>query len=66
MQWDYTGMWIQAMRHDGTTVRGIVTDSRVKYGGKVQHTIKQDRTGDIVLVDHENVTRIASRPPNFC
>lgn len=45
-------------------VRGTVESSRVKYGGKIQYTVKLDRpvqlrwrsnTTDVVLVDQNNI-----------
>lgn len=39
---DRTGQWIVAKYLDSGYVTGIVQDSRVKYGGKVQHSIISD------------------------
>jgi hypothetical protein len=49
-------------------VAGLVTLSRVKYGGDVQHTVVLDEPIKIygpevrerVLLDHKNVTRVQS------
>ena len=39
---DRTGQWIIAKYLDCAWVTGIVQHSRVKYGGKVQHSILTD------------------------
>ena len=39
MAWQREGETVCAEYH-GQFVRGIVTESRVKYGGTVQHTVK--------------------------
>ena len=39
---DRTGQWVIAKYLDCAWVTGIVQDSRVKYGGKVQHSIISD------------------------
>lgn len=39
---DRTGQWIIAKYLDCAWVTGTVQDSRVKYGGKVQHSILTD------------------------
>lgn len=39
---DRTGQWVVAKYLDSGYVTGIVQDSRVKYGGKVQHSIVSD------------------------
>jgi hypothetical protein len=61
--WDKQGLQVKANYH-GKYVTGVVTDSRVKYGGTVQHTITLDapimvrwRSEPVytVLVDDSNV-----------
>ena len=39
---DRQGQWIIAKYLDSAWVTGIVQETRVKYGGKVQHTIISD------------------------
>ena len=39
---DRTGQWVIAKYLDCAWVTGTVQDSRVKYGGKVQHSIVSD------------------------
>jgi hypothetical protein len=39
---DRQGQWVIAKYLDQAWVTGIVQETRVKYGGKVQHTIVSD------------------------
>lgn len=39
---DRTGQWVIAKYLDCAWVTGIVQDSRVKYGGKIYHSIVSD------------------------
>lgn len=39
---DRKGQWVIAKYLDSAWVTGIVQETRVKYGGKVQHTICSD------------------------
>ncbi len=39
---DRTGQWVIAKYLDCAWVTGIVQDSRVKYGGKIQHSVISD------------------------
>ena len=39
---DRQGQWVIAKYLDSTWVTGIVQETRVKYGGKVQHSILSD------------------------
>lgn len=55
--WDRTGEKVEG-QYLGIAISGTVTDSRVKYGGSVQHTIQLDTPIDVfgemrdeVLVD---------------
>ena len=43
MSWVLDGSRIKAKYLGDTIVEGIVTDSRVKYGGEVQYTVKLDK-----------------------
>ena len=40
MGWDRTGQTIRGVYLDSTPYMGKVIDSRVKYGGAVQHTVE--------------------------
>ena len=58
MSWDRTGQKVAASYLDSYLITGTVTESRVKYGGTVQHTIQLDApitlfgtTREHVLVD---------------
>lgn len=61
--WNKQGMQVKACYH-GKYVTGVVTSSRVKYGGTVQHTISlnapimlrwRSEPVHTVLVDDDNV-----------
>lgn len=64
MSWILDGSHIKA-KYLGVPVTGIVTDSRVKYGGEVQYTVKLDEAlvlpwggrsaGDTVLVNRSEI-----------
>jgi hypothetical protein len=75
MGWNLEGLRVVAGYLDGAvTVAGLVTHSRVKYGGGVSHHVQLDEgfawrndagkvvvsrpAGDTVIVDHEFVTRV--------
>ena len=42
MSWVLDGQKVKA-KYLGETVTGVVVDSRVKYGGKVQYTVNLDK-----------------------
>jgi hypothetical protein len=63
MSWVLDGQKIKA-KYLGETVTGVVVDSRVKYGGKVQYTVELDspvqfrwrsEPTDRVLVDRDEL-----------
>jgi hypothetical protein len=63
MSWILDGQKVKA-NYLGETVTGVVVDSRVKYGGKVQYTVELDspvqfrwrsEPTDRVLVDHDEL-----------
>jgi hypothetical protein len=63
MSWVLDGQKVKA-KYLGETVTGVVVDSRVKYGGKVQYTVELDspvqfrwrsEPTDRVLVDHDEL-----------
>jgi len=69
MNWNLTGLRVEGNYCDEIPVAGKVTDSRVCYGGAIQHTVVIDEAfdyghgikreaGDVVLLDHKLVTRI--------
>lgn len=61
--WNREGQQITGTYLDTHTVTGMVLDSRVKYGGKVQHTVLLDRPIEVfgriaehLLLEEEDVT----------
>ena len=64
--WILEGLTVSASYY-GTEVQGVVTESRVKYGGKVQHTLRltkglvlnyNEEPRFVCLVDHEEITGV--------
>jgi hypothetical protein len=63
---DRKGQWIIAKYLDTAWVTGIVQETRVKYGGKVQHTIISDlptylgeelrEVGSTFLVEEQDIS----------
>jgi len=65
MDWNLEGKRINGLYLGFLPYSGLVTDSRVKYGGGVQHTVKVDEpfkvygeVRDIILVGKGEVNRI--------
>lgn len=67
MSWNLEGLAVEANYLDIPVV-GKVTLSRVKYGGGISHHVELFNSikdgpisrpaGDVVIVDHESVTRV--------
>lgn len=67
MSWNLEGLAVEASYLDIPVV-GKVTLSRVKYGGGISHHVELFNSikdgpiartkGDVVIVDHESVTRV--------
>jgi len=64
--WILEGLTVRA-NYYGKEVQGVVTESRVKYGGKVQHTLRlteglvlnyNEEPRFVCLVDHEEITAV--------
>lgn len=62
MGWNREGQWVAGLYLKAYAVSGVVTESRVKYGGAVQHTVKLDhpetvfgRWADVLLLDEEDL-----------
>lgn len=67
MGWVKDGSTIKAEYLGSHIVTGVVTESRVKYGGKVQYTVKLDepialrhgcipgRVTDVLLIDEDEL-----------
>ncbi len=56
--WNKEGQRVAGVYLGSYTVSGLVTESRVRYGGSVQHTVKLDapvevfgRSADVLLLD---------------
>jgi hypothetical protein len=67
MNWNLEGLHVTGLYMDEFPVAGLVTLSRVKYGGDIQHTVVLDEPIQVynavrerVLLDHKNVTRVQS------
>jgi hypothetical protein len=60
--WNREGQRVAGMYLKAYAVSGTVTESRVKYGGRVQHTVQLDkpvtvfgRQADHLLLDEEDL-----------
>lgn len=60
--WNREGERVAGVYIKAYTVSGIVTESRVKYGGTIQHTVKLDesitvfgRVAETLLLDEEDL-----------
>jgi hypothetical protein len=58
MMWNKEGQRVAGVYLGSYTVSGLVTESRVRYGGSVQHTVKLDapvevfgRSAEVLLLD---------------
>ncbi len=56
--WNKEGQRVAGVYLGAYTVSGVVTESRVRYGGTVQHTVKLDkpvtvfgRSAEVLLLD---------------
>jgi hypothetical protein len=65
MNWNLEGKRINGMYIGLFPYSGLVVESRVKYGGKVQHTVMLDKPFKVygemrekVLVEEEHINRI--------
>lgn len=73
--WNLEGLKIEGLYLSGDVkVKGVVTHSRVAYGGEVQHHVRLDKgfawkgntgkvvvsrkAGETVIVDHKYITRV--------
>jgi hypothetical protein len=62
MIWNREGDRVAGVYLGAYTVSGVVTESRVRYGGTVQHTVKLDkpmtvfgRSAEVLLLDNEDL-----------
>lgn len=65
MNWNLEGKYVEGVYLNDIFVQGIVQESRVKYGGRVQHRVALDipveifgTERDVLLIDAENVTMV--------
>lgn len=68
MAWDRTGERVAGV-YLGYTVAGLVTESRVKYGGRVQHTLQLDQPmtlfsteRSVLLMDERDLFKTGREP----
>ena len=68
MAWDRTGQRVAGV-YLGYTVAGQVTESRVKYGGRVQHTLQLDQPRtlfgslrSVLLMDERDLFKTGREP----
>ncbi len=69
--WNLEGQRIRARYFGDQEVEGLVIESRVKYGGRVQHSVEFDQPIQFrwramkavrVLIDHEEVIGVVDQP----
>jgi len=60
--WNREGQRVAGLYLKAYAVSGLVTESRVRYGGSIQHTLKLDspvnvfgRTADTLLLDESDL-----------
>lgn len=65
--WNKEGQRVAGIYLNAYTVSGIVTESRVKYGGRVQHTVQLDQPVQVfgriahhLLMDEEDLFKVPS------
>lgn len=70
MSWNLEGMRVWGRYMDTVEVSGVVTLSRVAYGGEVHHTITLDKdfsilkgavrrdAGENVILEHKNIKKV--------
>jgi hypothetical protein len=70
MNWDLSGLRVSGRYLGEFPVAGLVRNSRVKYGGSIEHAVVLDdrldlfgrvrEAGEVVLLDHREITRVQS------
>ncbi len=69
--WNLEGQRVRARYFGDQEVEGVVIESRVKYGGRVQHSVEFDQPIQLrwralkavrVLIDHEEVIAVVDQP----
>ena len=64
-QWVLEGLTVTGLYLDDIPVQGVVSLSRVKYGGEVSHHVQLDKPievygalRDIVILDHKQIQTV--------
>ena len=65
MSWNKEGQQVAGVYLGAYAVSGLVTESRVRYGGTVQHTVKLDapvkvfgRSAEVLLLDDNDLFNV--------
>ena len=65
MSWNKEGQQVAGIYLGTYAVSGLVTESRVRYGGTVQHTVKLDapvevfgRSAEVLLLDDNDLFNV--------
>jgi hypothetical protein len=65
--WNKEGQRVAGVYLNSYTIIGVVTESRVRYGGSVQHTVKLDvpievfgRSAEVLLLDDTDLFQMQS------
>ena len=65
MSWNKEGQQVAGVYLGSYAVSGLVTESRVRYGGTVQHTVKLDapvevfgRSAEVLLLDDNDLFNV--------
>lgn len=70
MNWNLEGSIIVAKYLGDIFIKGLVIESRVKYGGKIQHTVNlespvvlpwRDEPATVLLIEDENVIFVSEK-----
>lgn len=55
MSWDFTGKRVHGVYLQEFPFAGTVSESRVKFGGRVQHTVELDAPINIFGLDRDRI-----------
>ena len=65
MSWNKEGLYVEGTYLNTHFVQGVVLESRVKYGGKVQHRVSLDvplmlngSERDVMLINDDELTAV--------
>ena len=72
MSWNLEGKYVEGVYLDKILVQGNVVESRVKYGGKVQHRVSLDypievfgTERDTLLLSEDDITAVFDNEEAF-